>query len=322
MFLLEPLRVILALAESLVMFFVVLFGGGAFTMPGDYLRELNRMGVYENRAQESLPQGIVYDIVLEHFSQARADGRAPKCLVVGYDGARADALANMEEGKSGLLALKAGGGGIYNAYAGGNFPRWQATSTGPGWTTVLTGRWAKERGGTGHGVDDNGVVKPEDSPKLLFTELLERKLVKKTAFVVAKDEHFSREDAAYINDVAYCKANKLKAAWIKTDGDAETVKQTKKEILAGTDMVMGILKSCDSTGHNFNFGNHCPEYVQAFRESDQGALELINAVKSRPTYAKEDWLIIIVSDHGGFATGHGPQFSVAQQVFIAMNKPL
>ena len=34
-------------------------------------------------------------------------------------------------------------------------------------------------------------------------------------------------------------------------------------------------------------------------------MEIISAVESRPTYALEDWLIIITSDHGGFNTGHG-----------------
>ena len=49
---------------------------------------------------------------------------------------------------------------------------------------------------------------------------------------------------------------------------------------------------------------------------------MINAIRARPAYDNEDWLIIITSDHGGFATGHGPQFATARQVFIVANKDL
>jgi len=87
-------------------------------------------------------------------------------------------------------------------------------------------------------------------------------------------------------------------------------------------MVMCILEHCDHTGHGSGFGNKNPAYIEAFRESERDALLLINAVKARETYADEDWLIIIGSDHGGIGTGHGPQFTVCRQVFIAANKPI
>ena len=32
---------------------------------------------------------------------------------------------------------------------------------------------------------------------------------------------------------------------------------------------------------------------------------LLEAIRERPTFDKEDWLIVVCSDHGGFGTGHG-----------------
>jgi hypothetical protein len=173
LYLLEPLRVIFALFESLVVFFGVIGNSQQLTMPGDYIFKLNRTGIFENRAQDAIPQTAMYGIILDHFTRERTDGKSPKCLVIGYDGARADALTVTKgDPKAGTQALKDGGGAVYNAFCGGNLPYLQPTITGPGWTTLLTGHWAKGSGG--HGVADNDTSKPADGPKLIFTELLKK----------------------------------------------------------------------------------------------------------------------------------------------------
>ena len=92
------------------------------------------------------------------------------------------------------------------------------------------------------------------------------------------------------------------------------------ETADGPDMVMCILEHCDHTGHSSGFGNKNPAYVKAFRDSDREALALINAVKNRGTYADEDWLIIITTDHGGDGTAHGSQLAGCRQTFFALNK--
>ena len=324
MFLLEPIRYVIAVLESLVVFIGLPFTTGHFTLPGDYLAKLNRMGIFENRAQESLPQTDIHGIILEHFENPE-DGKAPKCLLIGYDGARPDALANTIDGnENGVRALRSGGGAVYNLYTGGsnrlNPFSWQDTSTAPGWTTMLTGCWAKGEGG--HGVSANGINKAEE-PKLIFTELLEADLTGQTAFVVSWGGHFTSDDASYKNDVAYCDDNSLNARWIKTGSDALTFEKTLEEVQdPDAGMVMCILEYCDSAGHGTGFDNSNPDYVQAIKDSERDGYALIQAVTDRPTYDQEDWLILITTDHGGVFTGHGPQFTVCRQVFLATNKPL
>jgi len=323
----EPIRIVFAFFESLVVTVGLLFaGGGQFAAPGDYLAQLNRTGIFDNRAQDAVPQTIVHDIVLEFF-EGDHGGKAPKCLLIGYDGARADALINTKDDpNAGTQLLKADGGAIYNMYTGGNWRQfnWQDTSTAPGWMTMVTGHWAKERGGTGHGVNTNDPSKPADGPKVIFTELLEKNLAARTSFIVSWGKHFNSENGSYVNDIAYCKANDLNAEWITASSDKMTFDLTLAEVMDpdGADMVMCILEHCDSAGHGNTFSNTDPAYVQAIKDSEKDAAELIAAVKAREAYADEDWLILIAADHGGVFSGHGPQFAGCRQIFLAANKPV
>jgi len=327
-FLFEPFRAILAYAESVVLFFAVLFGAGqALPVFGDYPAQLNRMGIYANKAQSALPQTAMHNIVIEHFNKERDDGKAPKCLIVGYDGARADALVNTKDDPgSATQAVKADGGKIYNMYCGGDFPRRQKTVTCSGWTNLLTGHWANERGGAGHGVSDNGIVKASGTPGLLFNNLFEiAKPVGRAAFVVAWDEYFSHPGAVWYHDKAYAEEKGYNVHWLNNayDGDGVLYAAALAEVQnPASDIVMVTLDACDYAGHGDGFGNYNPKYIEAFMASEHYGYDLIQAVKARPTYASEDWLLIVTTDHGGWRLGHGTHFAVERQTFMAINRDL
>ena len=303
---------------------------GALTWPKPEVpaEPFARLDIFANSVEDSIPQWKIHDIILAHFDRQRdlslsaMDGKTPKCLLIGFDGCRSDALANIVEGESGIRALQADGGGLYNAYTGGDGERIQDTSTGPGWTTMLTGHWADEPGGTGHTIVNNGINKPVE-PKLVFTQLLEQGLARETAFIVSWGGHFEGNGASYRNDMAYCAENHLNAVWRTMPDDAGTYRETMALVQAadGPDMVMCIFEHCDHAGHATGFSNKNPLYVKAFQQADREALALINAVKARPTYADEDWLILISADHGGRMLGHGSQDKECRQIFLALNKP-
>ena len=323
-FIAEPFRIVFAFFESLVVTIGSLFIVGQFVPPGDYLSQLNKTGIFANKAQQAVPQTVVHDIVLEFF-EGDHGGKTPKCLLIGYDGARADALINTKDDPdAGTQLLKADGGAIYNMYTGGNWYEFnlQDTSTAPGWMTMLTGHWAKEKDGAGHGVNNNDPSKPADGPKVIFTELLEKELARKTSFVVSWGKHFGGEEATYVNDIAYAKANDLDAEYFTAPNDKATFDETLARVQDpdGADMVMCILEQCDSAGHGNAFGNTDAAYVQAIKDAERDAADLIAAVKARENYANEDWLILITADHGGFFTGHGPQFTVCRRIFLAANR--
>jgi len=61
----------------------------------------------------------------------------------------------------------------------------------------------------------------------------------------------------------------------------------------------------DATGHTIGFSPDIPGYVQAIENVDRHVGTVLKGLQSRATYAREDWLTIVCTDHGGFKTGHG-----------------
>jgi predicted AlkP superfamily pyrophosphatase or phosphodiesterase len=321
--LLEPLRRALAFGESLMMDGNLFVEKKPLEKPGDYARRLNRQGACDNDARQSLPQTAIFGIVTEHFRQKRADGRAPKALIVVHDGARADLLGRLEGMEdSGVNALRAEGGRLYHMYTGGSmyFCR-QKTSTNPAFATIVTGKWVAEKDGTGHGVTQNGVRKPVE-PKSFFTVLLEEGLAEQTVFAASWGGHFKSGDAHLAAEREALAEKGLNARWAFAENDAETLARALEEIRdPGAGLVMVSLEHCDHAGHSKGYGNHIPAYVESIRTSERDAYKLIQAVKERPAYDEEDWLLIVTSDHGGNGTWHDT-YMVARQVFFATNKPL
>jgi len=62
------------------------------------------------------------------------------------------------------------------------------------------------------------------------------------------------------------------------------------------------LDDTDDAGHAFNFSPNSPGYLKAIEKADGYVGHLMDAVDSRPN--DEDWLICLVSDHGGSGNHH------------------
>jgi hypothetical protein len=332
-------RTIFGFFQSIVLIIVVLTTSRQFVIAelGCYLRRLDRMEIYDNRTRDSVPQTAFFELITGHFAQQRDDGRVPKAVMIVYDGARADVLVNTADcDESAVFLLQREGGHIYHMHTGGPFRNRQNADTGPGFATILTGRWAGGPGG--HGVFTNSHTKGEQPP-LIFQPLLEEGYIDGAAFVVSWSGHFSRTDADgagnanYSNDVALfqrlgltCEEDVSQGAmrWSMNPSDDASIAAAvgMLEDPGGPGFVVVSLEHVDSAGHSTGFGNHNPAYVAAFRESERAGLAMINAIRARPTYENEDWLIMITSDHGGFSYHHGTQFQVTRQVFLAVNRNL
>ena len=87
-----------------------------------------------------------------------------------------------------------------------------------------------------------------------------------------------------------------------------------------SDFIFTIFEYCDYYGHTYGFWNNTPEYQYAFEKSNETGKALIDAVKARPGYETEDWLILITSDHGGYVRGHGGDTLMERMMFIVTNK--
>lgn len=147
-----------------------------------YLKKVAAYGIWDNTAEQSIAQYKYYQIMDEYLSDGTIvdgevigkDGKKKKVAFIGWDGVRADGMANIFNVKgndkdkefdgnynsdtpySGLGSIKKAGGGLYLAYCGGEKGESteQDTSTSASWTTEFTGVWAEK-----HGVVDNNAEK-------------------------------------------------------------------------------------------------------------------------------------------------------------------
>jgi predicted AlkP superfamily pyrophosphatase or phosphodiesterase len=60
----------------------------------------------------------------------------------------------------------------------------------------------------------------------------------------------------------------------------------------------------DIAGHAKGFHPTVPEYTAAIERVDACIGRVLGALRARPTYAQEDWLILVSTDHGGRGTSH------------------
>ena len=271
-----------------------------------YKENVNSVDAYTNTLETAIPQTDLYGIIKNHFESPLAEGKtAKKAIVIGYDGCRADALSLLDiEGKGGISYLLSTGATAQLSYCGGkNYPaiNTQATSTAPGWCSILTGTWADV-----HGITDNGIEKSNDNLTLMTT-LVESNTIGSSAFYVSWNGHFNGEDTTYIKEKNYIAEKSLNVNFLDADDDAGTLANTLTDINSAdcSDFIFSILEHSDHAGHDTGFSLNNPEYSSAFAAAEVDGRAIIDAIEARETYTTEDWLIIIASDHGGYNTGHG-----------------
>ncbi len=285
-----------------------------------YLKTLDTRGVFDNTTKTALPQTVIAKIVQKHFDSR--NGKTPKALLIGFDGARADSmhllLKSEDEAVTGKLftsaysavnALKSAGG-LYLSFAGGEPENPQETSTAQGWAAILTGVWG----------DDSGVKKHvplrTDCPTIL------RRLAedgKKSAFLAEWADHFT---ITYKEEIRMAKEQNLPLCFHQYADDAALATAFSEHIAGDTDCIFGIFEAPDYNGHTTGFGAQNYRYAAGVMHLDNLAFRLMEEVRARPTYEEEDWLVLITSDHGGHGRGHGTQQMYDRMTFIASNKPV
>ncbi len=89
------------------------------------------------------------------------------------------------------------------------------------------------------------------------------------------------------------------------DGD-KLVAQEAVKLLGGKapDATFVYFGNVDILGHTYGFHPKAPRYTNGIEEVDAHVGRILEAMRKRPTYAKEDWLILVCTDHGGKGKGH------------------
>ncbi len=220
-------------------------------------------------------------------------------LVVGVDGLRVDAL--QQAATPALDGLIADGAVTYDGFAGGELGEIteQPTFSGPGWSSILTGVWIDKHGVEFNVFDD---ARFDDYPHF-FARVREMKpdayLSSFVTWAPINESILASADA----DVAYSPDTND-----SSEGDIAVTAAVVSHLGSETpDVVFVHLDEVDHQGHVSGYSTMIPEYVGAVEAVDTQIGEMLEAIRGRETYAVEDWLIIVTSDHGGLGNGHGGQ---------------
>ena len=82
----------------------------------------------------------------------------------------------------------------------------------------------------------------------------------------------------------------------------------------GPDATLFFIDLPDHGGHSFGYYPYTVGYLNTVYDSDKIIGGCLKAIAARPTFAQEDWLIIVTADHGGYLRGHGIMHGQATSV--------
>ena len=191
-----------------------------------------------------------------------------------------------------------------NSYVSTNALAEVPTISGNGWAALLTGVGLAK-----HQSPDNSFSNTNfGNYPTFFHEIKKQHPELKTASVVVwnpiNDNIISEDDIT----------SKINAS---NDEDAEH-KAINEIIANNTDVLFVHFDDVDHAGHANTYHPTVEKYRNAVKNADARVGRLLAAVKSRPTYKQEDWLIVVSTDHGG-GTSHGGSSYVERNAFIIVN---
>ena len=221
-----------------------------------------------------------------------------KVLIIGIDGCRPDAL------------LKANTPNLDNLWKNGAYSFYAKTdkisSSGICWTGMLTGVWHEK-----HNVISNDYKNPnvEEYPHF-FRRIKEQKPELKTFSVVNWNpiHKILQEGDADITN------------YLLTD---DKVAKRVADLLSNDnpDVMFVQLDEVDHAGHEYDFNPRSTKYLKAIEKSDKQVETILKALYERENYEKENWLVIVSTDHGGSNFGHGKDIPEHTTIFyIASGK--
>ncbi|MGW6731272.1 HAD-IA family hydrolase [Streptomyces sp. NPDC055013] len=250
---------------------------------------------------------------------------AHRVLVVGIDGVRLDVLNRLPTPHLDALAAE---GFLAPIEVDADTP----TMSGPCWATVVTGVTVAKHGVWSNDFTGNRLdVFPDFATRLAVQD-------GRRSFVAAGWQPLMQAHhggplfrapsrTAYISPTAdtpeaweHCDEQITEAALsVLADAEAASVGVAGTE--AADDVVASFvyLGAPDETAHFLGCGE---EYEASIRRADARLGRLLAAVRSRPSYADEQWTFLVVTDHGHVdAGGHGGRTSEERTAWLVAAGP-
>lgn len=176
------------------------------------------------------------------------------------------------------------------------------TSDAPGWSSMLTGVWVDK-----HGVKDNSFVGSNFTRYPVIFKYLKE--------INPQMKIISVSSSNIINDKLMMNAD----VRISSNGNDILTKDSAVARLTNNnpDVMFINFEDADQAGKTFGYDSSIPQYMEALTKIDGYVAEVLKAMNQRSQIAKEDWLVIISTDHGGGLNGHGGDSYDEKNIFTA-----
>lgn len=236
--------------------------------------------------------------------------RTPKVLVIGIDGVRPDVMNEVPTPSIDALSI----GGTFTARTRTTTP----SVSGPSWSSMLTGVWPDK-----HGVLDNefGGRRYDEYPDFLTRIEMQRPELGTFAAIDWLPLMEIPGGGPTISESVDVRVplDGYELGW--ADADREVVAATVRHLSeADPDALFAYLGNPDEASHQA--GSIGAEYREAIALADQHVGRMVDAVRARPRFREENWLIIISTDHGRRADGgHGGDSPMEMTTFILVSGP-
>jgi len=234
----------------------------------------------------------------------------PKVLLIGVDGVRPDVMAQVSTPNIDALAAE----GSFTSTAQNVLP----TVSGPCWSSMLIGAGPDKHGVLGNDFSSNHYADYPD-----FLTRIERVRPELGTFAAVDwlplgDE---TDGGPLLGDELDRKVvlDGYQFGW--PEADSISVEATINELESGdSDALFVYLGNPDVASHDA--GSVGEEYRESIATADRHVGRLVAAIKGRGTYAQEDWLILVATDHGRTDQGgHGGETPEETTIFFLASGP-
>lgn len=215
-----------------------------------------------------------------------------RVLFIGIDGCRGDALiAANTPNLDNLIAT-----GTWSPDALTIPPTWSGT----GWSSMMTAVWPGK-----HGVTDNSFSGSNFGTYPHFYNHVENSIPGvQTESIV----HWGPINSEILDLADYEQI-------VGTDVAVRDAAVDRLENY-DPDVLFLHFDDVDHAGHNYGFLPTQPEYLTSIETVDTQIGDVLTALAGRPDYATENWLVLVSTDHGGTASGHGGASIEEQKIFV------
>ena len=238
----------------------------------------------------------------------------PKAVFIIADGIPGDVIERL---KPPVMMEIAGKQGFTRAYTGGGKGTWSQSPTisAVGYNNLITGTWAAK-----HNVWDNSITAPNHRYQSLFRLVKSANPDLTTAIFSTWLDNRTRlageglpetgnlvidfELDGLENDTVRFPHDKGRKFMQRID-DAVTTAAAKTILEQGPDLTWIYTEFTDDMGHMYG---DSPEFYNAIMETDRQIGKVWKSIQHRTAEKKEDWLLVITTDHGRDSiTGRGGQ---------------